>query len=89
MDSVSVPTVAYHLIPVVALADYVDARDFQEGTVAGATLAVGTVLPALLGTVLFSVETSNFAFIIEQGPVLVAGSPSLACSRLSSAQSVA
>jgi hypothetical protein len=80
VDSVSVPTVVYHLIPIVVLvgagvvlAGYVDARDFQEGAIAGATLAVGTVLPALLGTILFSVELSGFGFTVEQSPALVEG----------------
>lgn len=80
VDAVSVPTVVYHLIPVVVLvgagvvlAGYAEAQDFQEGAIAGASLAVGTVLPALLGTILFSVETSAFGFSVEQSPALVEG----------------
>lgn len=55
----------------VVLAGYVDARDLQEGAIAGATLAIGTILPALLGTLLFSVETTGFGFALVEGVLLV------------------
>jgi hypothetical protein len=78
VGSVDVPTVLYHLIPVVVLvgagfvlARYVEARDSQTGAIAGATLAVGTVLPALLGTFLFSFELTSFGFTFTACPVLI------------------
>ncbi len=80
VDAVSVPTVVYHLIPIlvlvaagVALANYVGARELSDGAIGGAMLAVGTVLPALLGTVIFSVETAGFGFTVTQSPALVPG----------------
>ncbi len=80
VNSVSVPAVVYHLIPIVvlvaagvAVANYVGAREMSNGAIAGATLALGTVLPALLGTVLLSVENAAFGFTLTQSPALVPG----------------
>lgn len=80
INAVSVPAVVYHLIPIlvlvgagVAVANYVGARELSDGAVAGATLALGTVLPALLGTIIFSVENSIFGLTVSQSPALVPG----------------
>lgn len=61
------PEIVYHLIPVVALvlfgfalARYVGARTPQDGAVAGATLSVGVIPLAILGTFVFSIEEDGF-----------------------------
>jgi hypothetical protein len=80
VESMDVPTVIYHLIPVIVLigaglllARYVDARELSDGALAGGTLVLGTVVPALLGTVLFSVEEGFFGGSLEVSPALVDG----------------
>jgi hypothetical protein len=60
-SSVDAPAILYHLIPILvlvgvgyAVARQVHATDLVEGAVAGASLVLGTVVLALLGTFLFS-----------------------------------
>jgi hypothetical protein len=79
-DALDVPAVVYHLLPVLILigagfllARYANARDASDGALAGSTLALGTVLPALLGTVLFSVEQAGFLGSVEVSPELFTG----------------
>jgi len=80
VESLDVPIIIYHLLPIIvligagfALARYVDAREASDGAVAGGTLALGTVVPALLGTILFSVEEGFFVGSVEVSPALVDG----------------
>jgi hypothetical protein len=80
VEGPSVPSVVYHLIPIlvlvaagVAVANYVGAQERSDGAVAGATLAVGTVLPALLGTVFFSLEFAGLFGSLTFSPALVPG----------------
>jgi len=70
------PVLLYHLIPVLvlfaggyAVARFVDARELQEGAIAGAMIALGAVVVALLGTVVFSFSSDG----VTTGPVLVEG----------------
>jgi hypothetical protein len=70
------PAVLYHLIPIVvllvagfAVARYANASSLQEGAVAGATLVLGTVVLALIGTFLFTNSGNGFS----ASPVLVDG----------------
>lgn len=60
-----VPLILYHLIPIVVLtagglylARQVQAREPTTAAMAGATIVVGTIVPAALGTVVFS-STNN------------------------------
>ncbi|MFT4945840.1 MAG: hypothetical protein ACI8TL_000067 [Natronomonas sp.] len=80
VETLDLPTVVYHLLPILvligsgfALARYVDAREVSDGAVAGGTLALGTILPALVGTVLFSVEEGFLLGSVEVSPALVDG----------------
>jgi len=70
------PVILYHLIPVVVLfaagyvvAQSVNARDLQEGAIAGATVALGAVVLALVGTFLFSISSTG----TTTSPVLLEG----------------
>jgi hypothetical protein len=74
--SLDAPSILYHLIPVIilfaggyAVARSVNARDLQEGAIAGATIVLGTVVLALLGTFLFSTSDSG----TTTSPVLLQG----------------
>ena len=80
LDVLEVPGVIYHLIPVVVLvgagfllAGYADARSLGDGALAGGSLVAGTLVLALVGTVLFSVEQSQFGVSLEASPALVQG----------------
>ena len=80
IEGVDVPTVVYYLLPVIVLvgagfllARYVNARDASDGALAGGTLALGTVIPALLGTVLFSLEQAWILGTVERSPELITG----------------
>jgi hypothetical protein len=80
IEGPSVPAVVYHLIPILVLvaagvlvANYVGAQELRDGAVAGATLALGTVLPALLGTVFFSFEITGLFASLTFTPALVPG----------------
>jgi hypothetical protein len=75
-QALDAPSILYHLIPILvlflggfAVARSVDARDIQEGAIAGATIVLGTVVLAVLGTFLFSVSNSG----TTTSPVLVEG----------------
>lgn len=79
-DAVDVPAIVYHLLPILVLigagfllARYVSARDASDGALAGSTLALGTVIPAVLGTVLFSVEGGGIFGSFEVSPALTTG----------------
>jgi len=75
-DALEAPSILYHLIPIVvlfaggyAVARYVDASDIKEGAIAGASMVLGTVVLALLGTFLFSLGDDG----TTTSPVLVEG----------------
>lgn len=79
--TIEAPEILYHLIPVVVLfaggyviAQSVSARTPQKGAVAGATMALGTAVLALLGAVLFSVsgDGTTISPVLLEG-VLLAG----------------
>ncbi|WP_436935261.1 transporter [Halovenus marina] len=68
------PTILYRLIPVVvllgagfALANQVNVREPQEGALAGATIALGTVVLAIVGTFVFEISQGGSS----AGPPLV------------------
>jgi hypothetical protein len=70
------PVILYHLIPVLvlfvggyAIARSADARELQEGAIAGATVALGAVVLALVGTFVFSFNSGG----VTTSPVLVEG----------------
>lgn len=72
--SLDVPSVVYHLIPVVVfllagflLAQAVSAQTPQQGALAGGSIVVGTAPLALIGTFLFVVEQGG----TEVGPPLL------------------
>jgi hypothetical protein len=75
-QALDAPSILYHLIPIVilflggfAIARSVNASDLQEGAIAGATMALGTVVLALLGTFLFSISDTG----TTTSPVLIEG----------------
>lgn len=74
--STDVPSVIYHLIPIVVLiaagfllAKKVNAADPKEGAIAGATLVLGTIVLAILGTFIFSDTEQG----VTLAPALVEG----------------
>jgi len=71
--SLETPAIVYHLLPILALvlfgfllASYVGARTTQDGAIAGATLAVGVLPLAILGSFLFVIEEDG----VQLAPVL-------------------
>jgi len=69
-NGLDVPSIVYHLIPVVVLiaagfvlARRVGARKPQEGALAGAALALGTVVMAVIGTFVFSAQETSPVFV--------------------------
>lgn len=71
--SLETPAIVYHLLPILALvlfgfllARYVGARTTQDGAIAGATLAVGVLPLAILGSFVFVLEEDG----VELAPVL-------------------
>lgn len=79
-QALEAPSILYHLIPIVvlfgggyAVAQYADARELREGAIAGATMALGTVVLALLGTFLFSTggDTTTTSPVLLDGLLLV------------------
>ena len=75
-QTLDAPVILYHLIPVIvlfaggyAIARSADARELQEGAIAGATVALGAVVLALVGTFVFSFNSGG----VTTSPVLVEG----------------
>lgn len=71
--SMATPSIVYHLIPVVALvffgfilAQKVGVRTPRDGAIAGATLCLGVLPLALLGTFIFSIQEDS----LELAPIL-------------------
>ena len=76
--TLELPSLVYHLIPVVALllagivvARRAGAADVTEGAMAGATLVAGVAALAVLGTFLFTITESTFGVSVETGLPLV------------------
>ena len=76
--ALELPSLVYHLIPVVALllagivvARRAGAADVTEGAMAGATLVAGVAVLAVLGSFLFTITESTFGVSVETGLPLV------------------
>ncbi len=75
-QTLDAPVILYHLIPVIvlfaggyAIARSADARELKDGAIAGATVALGAVVVALLGTFVFSFSSGG----VTTSPALVEG----------------